>query len=180
MTDALIETFEDAAQLEAGPEQDSELQRAEAYHRECLCSRLDLKGQTEVPVVPFEPMSESEKRVYQTLCPADEDIKTFSRSTIPTRILDLLDKWGHLFIKIRIWHDGKADPLVVGFTSDCWNAQPYMLARWGSELLAFPTLREMAVARRTLLEKSKAEELLITAETRTRTHMLGGSSLMYS
>jgi hypothetical protein len=181
MGNILVETFEDVAQMEtSNADQDSDQARAAAYHRECLCNRLCLKGQTDVPAVPFEPMSEPEKRVYQTLCPADDDAKSYSRSTIPTRVLELLDTWGGLFTKIRIWHDGKGDPLVVGFTSDSWNAQPYLLARWGNELLDFPSLRERAIARRTLLEKAKAEELLATAETRTTSYMLGGSSCMYA
>jgi hypothetical protein len=181
MSNALVETFEDVAQVESyNAEQDSDEAKAAAYHRECLCNRLSLKGQTELPAVPFEPMSESEKRVYQTLCPADEDIKSYTRSTIPTRILELLDRWGGLFTKIRIWSDGKADPLVIGFISDGWNAQPYLLARWGNELLDFPSLCEKAITKRTLLERAKAEELLATSEARTRTYMLGGASSMYS
>ena len=60
-----------------------------------------------------------------------------------------------------IWHDSaELDPLVVGYLDRTWNAQPFLLARWGDELDNFDALRKRAIDRYTVSLRCERQKAL--------------------
>lgn len=101
--------------------------------------------------VPFPIMNQSMQRVYETLCPNSVEIKEYSETTIPLRVLAMvaLCQQENYFHKMMVWHDNKKpDPIIIGHLSDDWNSPKYLIARWGDELRSFPELKQLAVERK--------------------------------
>jgi hypothetical protein len=135
--------------------------------------------------IPFIPMSNTHKSVFETLCPAKVEISEYSK-TIPLEVLKLvsLAKKEGYFEKIEIWHNEEVpDPVCVGLVgqwgfykgdnyysskAEATAAEPdnksgfyflesgkYLIARWGDVAKNFEVLKEEARAYFT--RKSQAE-----------------------
>ncbi len=66
--------------------------------------------------IPFLPMSNTHKAVFETLCPSKSDYKEYTK-TIPLEVLKLisLSNRENYFQKIEIWHNEEVpDPVCVG------------------------------------------------------------------
>jgi len=136
--------------------EDSEKMIAEPEHLEewtKTVEELKLEGQKELvkpdkSPIPFLPMNANMRAVYKTLCPLYQDVKKYSSSTIPLRVLSLiaLAQKEEYFKEIEIWHaDDKPDPIAVGYIKDRYsNDGQFIIARWGDELQDFPTLEAKA------------------------------------
>lgn len=115
-----------------------------------LTKQLDLASEEKSPI-PFEYMNETAKRVYEVLCPRKVDLDRYDKTPIPVEILGLLQlsKNEKYFDKIQIWYDDKSpDPLAIGFKmkdSYEWNADKYLIGRWGDVLRPFEELKEKAI-----------------------------------
>lgn len=95
-----------------------------------LVAELGLTGQNSIrqpekSPIPFQPMNEQLKNVFETLCPTKVDVEKYSASSIPVEILGLisLSKKEEYFNRLQVWYDEKQkDPLCVGVISE-WGVQ---------------------------------------------------------
>ena len=89
-----------------------------------LVKELKLKGQHDVAQpnkspIPFLRLNSQFVRVFETLCPAVENVEDFSFSPIPLEILELisLSVREKYFGQINIWYDDtNPDPVAIGRT----------------------------------------------------------------
>lgn len=120
------------------------------------CKELGLKNQLELASeekspMPFPFMNTVMKRVYETICPAKVDYKSYKKTTIPLEVLSLiaLSEQEKYFDSIMIWYDDKSpDPLAIGVIKNkqySYIEDFYLIARWGDELKAFETLKNIAI-----------------------------------
>lgn len=123
-----------------------------------LVDKLGLEGQRKLcsadPTnpIPFPLMNREMLKVYETLCETKALLKDYSKTTIPTRVLEIagLCVIKEYFGKIEVWYDEHdPDPVLVG----CDGEDKYLLARWGAELEEYAILRQEAVNR--LTKKAK-------------------------
>lgn len=133
-------------------------EKLEEWKNKCeelgLTEQLELTSENKSPI-PFEAMNTVSLRVYETLCPAKVDYKSYKKTTIPLEVLSLihLSVNENYFNGIEIWYDDKApDPLAVGFlqSGGQYSHKDYFLiARWGDVLKPFEKLKELAIKRYT-------------------------------
>ena len=171
MTVTQVETFE--VEVERHPEASEEALR--------LIESLDLDGQraactAEGTRAPYRVMNNVEFEVYSLLCPTREPVEQYRAEPIPLRVLTVLEHAKSLGIYegFEVWHD--ANPAVKDPVLTAWlpgdkyrTERRLILARWGAELDALPTLvmkaaqvkaaRTVATAR-TL--KAQAEAIIAT------------------
>lgn len=177
-----IETYmiEDADKLIAEPEQLEEWTKT--VNELGLDGQISLMKQDKSPI-PFAKMNETEERVYKTLCPQRTAVKSYNNGTIPLRVLSLiaLSEREHYFPYIEIWDDhASPDPIAVGKSSDNYNADLYLIARWGDELRSFVELKQIAMQRwieekkTDLKDKiSEAQNNLANIETKAEKYFQG-------
>lgn len=138
--------------------EDSEKMVAEPEHLEDwlkTIEELGLEGQKtltkeEKSPIPFPLLNTGMERVYKTLCPTKTEIKKYSHSTIPLRVLSLiaLAEREKYFNRIEIWDDNeKPDPIAVGYINGSYSSPMHIIARWGDELKDFASLKKEAMAR---------------------------------
>lgn len=109
--------------------------------------------------IPFMHMKATTIKMFETLCPRKVKIREYGISPIPVEILDLvvLSKKEGYFDEIQIWYDDKnLDPVCVGlnFASEVdrisnhhWNAQRYLIGKWGDVKQSFSELKQTAAER---------------------------------
>ena len=91
-----------------------------------MVADLGLAGQSKIvkpqkSPIPYMPINDILKNVFETLCPRKVDIKEYDVTPIPVEILSLvrLSNREHHFQKIEIWYDDKEkDPLCVGVSGE--------------------------------------------------------------
>lgn len=118
-----------------------------------IVSELELQGQQSLTTeekspVPFPFMNAAMTNTYKVLCPCNNTIKEYNKSTIPLRVLSALAlcKQEKYFHKIEIWYaDTKPDPIAVGFLDSGYSSNKYIIARWGDELCSFQELQQRAI-----------------------------------
>lgn len=106
--------------------------------------------------IPFMWLDESTIRAFKLLCPHVDKIKNY-RLEIPIEVLRQvkLSETEKYFDWIEIWSNIKdPDPFAIGRVYKdqqsrekeyTWNAQTYLIGRWGAESKSVPELIDMAV-----------------------------------
>ncbi len=113
-----------------------------------LADELGLEGQkglvsaSGIERLPYRMMSEVERIVYGAILPENTTVEKFDSMPIPLRVLQVIAHARSLeiFKELRVWHSRDArvkDPLLVAYKGDQWSSIPFILARWGVELLSF-------------------------------------------
>lgn len=136
-----------------------------------LVQQLGLKGQlslcdTDTLVRnPYSRMTREERAVYTVLYPERTELGEYRESIIPLRVLQIAAHWktvpkaGDLYV----WHPERVrtDPLLVGYEEgeSSYSSTPYLLARWGTALQSFATLRAEAVNKFKRAYKAKLSEI---------------------
>jgi hypothetical protein len=122
-----------------------------------LIEQLDLGGQRGLVSIdkrmPYPQASREQLFVFQTLCPVEEKLHEYNRTTIPLRVLQVAAHAKDLFDELYIWDAAGVDkdPVLVGAKKNGqWSRTYYLLARWGEVLEAWPILLKRA------LEKKRA------------------------
>lgn len=114
---------------------------------------------------PYRLMTAEESAVYRELCPQQIEINEYDAAPIPVRVLQIAAHAKSVIpnLRLMVWDKAKAvveDPVLVGEVgASPWDRgfKRFILARWGSELDTFATLRAMA-------GKAKKVRLLKTVE----------------
>jgi len=121
-----------------------------------LVDKLGLIGQRSITTdddpLPFRAMTTHELRVYETLFATEVSLQDFGVEMIPLRVLDTIAvaKKHFKLSDMKVRHDLakiNEDPIVYAVTQDpinTWIKTYYFIARWGTTLLDFPTLAQMA------------------------------------
>ena len=102
--------------------------------------------------VPYRQINADERFVYKMLCPKDYPLEEYNRSSIPLRVLQVLEHARGLcfFDNFVIWDRDEAqvkDPVLIGLggSSNTWDRKEYIIARWGDELETFSILLKRAI-----------------------------------
>jgi hypothetical protein len=136
------------------PELETLHENAEEWEQ--LCTGLDLKqqlkkiGKVERIANPYMKLDPRTERVYEMLCPRKELYTVYKASTIPLEVLQEIHrcKENAWFPVIAVWYDDKSpDPFLIGYDSKKADANKFLIARWGDELLPFEQLMERAINR---------------------------------
>lgn len=112
------------------------------YHQ--LTEKLGLKNEVKekVPNV-YIALNDSMVKLLEALCPNNEEVEKYNKSTIPVEVLRVLDfaKQNEMFEGFEVWHaQSDPDPLLIGwkYLNDedrakdySWNRKKYLIARWG-------------------------------------------------
>lgn len=173
----------------------SEPDKLKEWHE--AVARLGLDGQKKIAApekspIPFPIINQQMRLVYSTLCPAHEELKKFSDTAIPLRVLQVAElcQRESYFGELHVWHNNQEkDPILVGVKQDpelSWRKTEYIVARWGDELRSFAELKTLAIAR---FKEDKAAKLSraikgMTAELQavdelTVQHFNGDSAFQY-
>ena len=140
----LVETYEITELNSDGKIDDFEQVKA-------LADKLGLEGQKQLlnpekkEISPYRLMTGQENLIYETLLEQRTNLKNYSDSAIPLRVLQVASHVVELGIcdEIEVWHKPSMDikdPLLVGVKKDGWSRKYYILARWGDILLPFNEL----------------------------------------
>jgi hypothetical protein len=136
------------------PELETLPKNAEEWEQ--LCTGLDLKqqlkkiGKVERIANPYMKLDPRTERVYEMLCPQKELYTAYKASTLPLDVLQEIQrcKKNEWFPAIAVWYDDKSpDPFLIGYDSKKADANKFLIARWGDELLPFEQLMERAINR---------------------------------
>lgn len=184
MNDVLIETYEVEEAEWAGDEMDKE-----KYLQ--LIDACGLEGQKKIiqneGAIPFQRLSEQDKRVWQAFCPGKYKATAYAQGVIPLRVLGLINVCTErkYFQRIEIWTENAnaPDPVVVGImaTSDYSTDAVYLIARWGHALLSWPEVVKQAHDKWKVNAKASLERTIAEAKTKLESldalcadHMNGG------
>lgn len=164
-----IETYEVTEQLADGTTPDTEEYKA-------LVERLGLEGQSaflsgEGGVVPYRAMTAEERFAYSQMCPKAVEVGSYRDGPIPVRVLQVCEhakSLGH-FDAVLVWAPEtptEKDPVLVGRVGGEYDITRrfYILARWGSELDAFPTVLKNATERWKAKTKAKLQTIMNTVK----------------
>lgn len=138
-----------------------------------LQKQLSKSGKIEKVGNPYMKIDPRSERVYKMLCPAIVDYKKYEASTFPLEVLQEASRcekngW---FKKMEVWYDDKSpDPFLVGleYETNEWQAQKFLIARWGDELLPFEQLVSKAISRFTAGYKRALDRLIMDCELRLK------------
>jgi len=127
-----------------------------------LSGQLQLISGGEKSAIPFPQMNDGMKRVYNTLCPKETALPSYSSGTIPLRVLSaaaLCKEQNYFAGGLWVWSDEAApDPILVGKISTSYSSPIHLIARWGDELRSYPELVKLAIERKIKLSRAKLEE----------------------
>ena len=154
-----------------------ELERLQesAEEWEQLCTGLELKqqlkkiGKVERIANPYMKLDPRTERVYEMLCPRKESYTTYKASTLPTEVLEEIHrcKENAWFPIIAVWYDDKSpDPFLIGYDSKKFDADKFLIARWGDEQLPFEQLLEKAIHRFREVYGRALDRLILDCEFR--------------
>lgn len=119
-------------------------------------------------------LNQAMQKQLKILCPLEEAVESYKRSTIPVEVLRVLKyaKEHKMFDKYYIWSDNqKPDPILIGFNFDSensrekgytWNGNRYLLARWGDCALELPELLQLGYDRIKQELLDKANDAMVT------------------
>ncbi len=122
--------------------------------------------------LPFPIMNNAMLNTYGILCPSKSKIEEYRRTTMPTRVLEMIGLCFHeqYFQELHVWYNEEsADPILVGTHED----KEYLVARWGDELRSFSELQEIATQRRIKERREKFEAKLRENEGDVRSFVRG-------
>jgi len=144
---------------------------------EQLCTDLHLQnqlkkvGKVEKMPIPYMKLDPRSERVYQMLCSAKVLYTAYDASTLPLEIVQEIHrcKENEWFYKMEIWYDDKSpDPLLIGYDSKKWDANKFLIAQWGDELLPFEQLVDKAINRYKTAYKRALNRLILDCESRKK------------
>ena len=150
---------------------------------------LGLAGQVEMIAgkkspIPFPIMNSAMKNVYKTLCPRSQDVTKYARTTIPSRVLEMIGLCvkENYFPILKVWFDDvQPDPILVGYTKDNeWDGERHIIARWGDELRSYPELREIARKRLVESQTPKIAVYVSSLDARVQSFLDGNSEFFLS
>lgn len=174
-----IETYE----IEEVPEQlNDEANKLEALE---LIEKLELDGQKNLfnkkkgNIIPYQEMTSYEVKVYETIFPQKTEVKKYTYSPIPIRVLQVIAHAIELFPQLEIWHKRmkSPDPILVGILNPKSYSEKhyFLLARWGDALENFKILAKEALEQKKeewknlcLAKQKKAEVFLLQIEENIR------------
>lgn len=164
--EVLVETYEIEEAEWAGDEMDKD-----AYLK--LAEECGLEGQKQIFVkegtIPFQRLSENEKRVWEAYCPGRFKAKEYKETVIPMRVLGLIKVCTErqYFQRIEIWteHENNPDPIVIGIVgnNDYNTKAVYLIARWGQSLESWPLVVKSASEKWMAASKAKLEKTVAEA-----------------
>lgn len=184
--------------LEENADVITDVELNEEWHQKV--SELELEGQKKIvspgkSPIPFPFMNENMLKVYSELCPVKDKVQNYQMSAIPLKALSLiaLSQKEMYFDYIEIWHSNtKPDPIAVGSLipeadkTKTWNAQKYIIARWGDELESFPELAKKAMdiwKQRTLLKCREKfvemEDMIKNIDIRAESYFNNGKNFYF-
>lgn len=156
-----------------------------------LVDRLDLDKQKELVTggaspIPFVNMNAKAQRIYETLCPAKVEYKSYGKTAIPVRVLSLiaLAEKEKYFKHIEIWYDDKSpDPIAIGYKDGKYTREKHMIARWGDVLRSQNELAELALDRlrdkyEVEIEKARQSLQVVTPDFLAKKFLNEGSALL--
>jgi len=130
----------------------------------------DADGNTQARM-PYRLMSEEEFAVYSALMPNKTRIEEYKDGIIPLRVMQIVAHCRDMsyFDEIAVWHPkaGKDDPVLVGIKKNkqyAWQAENYILARWGETLVPFEEMTRKAIALLKAKAISKARKVMYDAK----------------
>lgn len=143
--------------------------------------------------MPYREMTLEEQRVFGTLFPQRTAIDRYAAGPIPLRALQVAAHANSCGVeRIEVWHSRipAADPVLVGYTKHptrSWGSRTMLLARWGTALDSFDTLRQQATETlrtkvRSQLEAGKAQvdAALTSVDALVALHLLGEEAVFPS
>jgi hypothetical protein len=129
-----------------------------------LVGQLSLCNTETRTLCPYKQLKDEEFLVYKTLCPRTSDLKDFRASTIPLRVLQIISHAKELGIfkifRVCSAEGDEKDPVLVAWKENVYEGVPFILARWGEELDAWPELVKKAENLLRKKCKSKSIEML--------------------
>jgi hypothetical protein len=143
-----------ATQIFIEPELETLYESAAEWEQ--LCTALELKqqlkkiGKAEKIAIPYTRLDPRTERVYEMLCPRRELYTEYKAGTLPLDVLQEIHrcKKNEWFPVIAVWYDDKSpDPFLIGYDSKKDDANKFLIARWGDELLPFEQLVAKAIDR---------------------------------
>ena len=73
------------------------------------------------------------------------------------------------FPVIAVWYDDKSpDPFLIGYDRKKGDANKFLIARWGDELLPFEQLEKKAISRYKIAYERALTQLIADCETRKK------------
>jgi hypothetical protein len=164
-----------ATEIFVEPELETLHENAEEWKQ--LCTGLDLKqqlkklGKVEKIANPYMKLDPRTERVYKMLCPRRELYTAYEASTLPLEVLQEIHrcKENEWFPVIAVWYDDKSpDPFLIGYDSKKGDANKFLIARWGNELLPFEQLVEKAINRYQDAYKRALDRLTLDCDARKK------------
>jgi len=131
-----------------------------------LIEQLGLEGQQSLLMpsennltakrTPYPQATTEQIFVFRVLCPQQYALKSYNRTPIPLRVLQIAAHATGLeyFKEVVVWDATSAaekDPVLVGVRQNAqrtWQDDFYLLARWGEELESWPALLKRAIERK--------------------------------
>lgn len=164
--------------------EDSEKMISEPEHLDewtKIVGELGLEGQQklakpEKSPIPFIKMNSGMEHVYDLLCPNHGEVKSYSNTTIPLRVLSLiaLAEREKYFSQIKIWdNNADPDPIAVGYSDDTYSSPKFIIARWGDELRSFEELKQIAKKKWIANKSIELNEKLNTIQTSAEKYFNG-------
>ena len=162
-----------ATQIFIEPELETLHENSEEWEQICtglgLQKQLKKKGKVEKVGNPYMKLDPRTERVCQMLCPRRELYTDYEAGTLPLEALQEIHRCqeNEWFPKIEVWYDDKSpDPFLIGCDSKKWEANKFLIARWGDELLPFDQLVDKAINRYREAYKRALTRLIMDCEYR--------------
>jgi hypothetical protein len=136
-----------------------------------LIEQLGLSGQqsllTNDKRLPYPQATQEQLFVFQTLCPVEQKLRDYGRTTIPLRVLQVAAHAKDLFDALYVWDVAGVDkdPVLVGAKGTTWQKTYYLLARWGEELEAWSVLLKRALEKKRALLADHARSMAVKWKT---------------
>lgn len=162
-----------ATQIFIEPELETLQENANEWEQ--LCNGLDLKqqlnkvGKVEGIANPYTKLDPRTERVYEMLCPQKEIYNNYKASTLPIEVLREINrcKENGWFSLIAVWYDNQSpDPFLIGYDGKKNDANKFLIARWGDELLPFEQLLHKAINRYREAYRRALDRLITDCEFR--------------
>lgn len=134
-----------------------------------LDSQLNLVTNNKSPI-PFPLMTKDLNNIYSILFNRKVKLTEYDKEPIPLDLLGLiaLSKQEEYFNQgIQIWYsESVKDPIIVGRKGESsWNADNYIIGRWGDVLLDIATLRKLAAEKLAADRVIKLKQVLKNIES---------------
>jgi hypothetical protein len=162
-----------ATQIFIEPELEKLYENSEEWEQMCtglgLEKQLKKAGKKEKVGNPYMKIDPRTERVYRLLCPQRQLYTDYVSSTLPLEVLQEIHRCqeNEWFPRIEVWYDDKSpDPFLIGYDSKKWEANKFLIARWGDELLPFEQLMDKVINRFKEAYKRALNRLIIDCEYR--------------